>query len=105
MLIYLNYVQDKDDIYAANTHQMESEVFKIYFKNLYLTILYLTVIGYGDAVSMPDLNTFKRDYTKLFLCMLFGFFVFQKSNAQLNMFISCIQDEQSLELMKETNLE
>ena len=55
---------------------MESEVFKIYFKNLYLVILFLTVIGYGDSVSMPDLNTFQRDYTKLFLCMLFGFFVF-----------------------------
>lgn len=54
---------------------------------------------------MPDLTTFQRDYSKLLLCMLFGFFVFQKINAQLNRFISSIEEEQTLELMKENVLE
>lgn len=54
---------------------------------------------------MPDLNTFKLDYTRLFLCMLFGFFVFQNINAQLNNFIASVKDEETLELMKESVLE
>lgn len=92
MNIYLEHIEREEKLSDATTH-LEDEVYKTYFKNLYLTILYLSVIGYGDRVSMPDLNTFQRDYTKLFLCMLFGFFVFQKINAQLNRFISSIEDE------------
>lgn len=104
MNIKLQNLEKSNDLSDA-TVNLEDEVYKTYFKNLYLTILYLSVIGYGDRVSMPDLTTFQRDYTKLFLCMLFGFFVFQKINAQLNRFISSIEDEQTLELMKETVLE
>lgn len=80
MNIYLMYVKDKS-FSDEDAIQVEDKVFYIYFKNLYLTILYLSVIGYGDVVSMPDLNTYIMDYTKLLFCMLFGFFVFQKVNA------------------------
>ena len=75
MTVYHKFVEDYNDN-ETDAIQIETEIFKVYFKNLYLTILYLSVIGYGDSVSMPDLNTFQRDYTKLLLCMLFGFFVF-----------------------------
>ena len=75
MDVYLKFVKD-DSFEGTDTIAMQTEVFNIYFKNLYLTILFLAVIGYGDAVSMPDLNAFILDYTKLFFCMLFGFFVF-----------------------------
>ena len=92
MLIYLKHFYSEDGLELAANH-LEIEVQKTYFKNLYLTILYLSVIGYGDPVSMPDLTTFQRDYSKLLLCMLFGFFVFQKINAQLNRFISSIEEE------------
>ena len=104
MKIYHQQVKD-NDFKNADLELIEDEMFYIYFKNLYLTILYLSVIGYGDVVSMPDLNTYIRDYTKLLFCMLFGFFVFQKINAQLNRFIQSIEDVQTLELMKENMLE
>ena len=48
--------------------------------------LAMTVVGYGDSRSMPDLATYKEDYTQLLVTMLVGFFSFQMSNAQLRGF-------------------
>jgi len=54
--------------------------------------LTLTVIGYGDPVSMPDLETYKVDYWYLYLCMLSGFLVYQQSNALLSNFLKQLHE-------------
>ena len=49
--------------------------------SFYLITLTLTVIGYGDSVSMPSLTEIKGDYKVLVFIMLLGLLAFSQVNA------------------------
>jgi hypothetical protein len=51
-------------------------MFDLNLKQFYLFGLTLTVIGYGDPVSMPDLTSHNEDYQYMLFSMMFGIFAF-----------------------------
>jgi len=60
---------------------------EFYLRIIYLISVTFTVVGYGDPVSMPNLNDHPADYWFLYLCMLTGFLAYQQANAQLASFL------------------
>lgn len=52
----------------------------------------LSVVGYGDPVSMPDLPNFTRDYWVLYTCILSGFMAYQNANASFSNLIKRISN-------------
>ena len=45
-------------------------------QQFYFMCITMTVVGYGDSVSMPDLLTHPEDYTTLSIIILSGTFMF-----------------------------
>lgn len=47
----------------------------------------MSVIGYGDSVSMPNLQDYKEDVATLYMTMLVGLFAFSFFSGQLGSFL------------------
>ena len=61
---------------SITIEELREKANSIFYHEFYLMCLTLTVVGYGDSVSMPDLSTYKSDYQWLLLSMLAGLFGF-----------------------------
>ena len=57
----------------------------------------LTVVGYGDPISMPDLSTYPEDVKIILFCMIAGFLSFQSTQVRFAKVISAAsQNDMSL---------
>ena len=70
-------VNDHLDKDMALTDGFKYANFDVNLNQFYLFGLTMTVIGYGDEVSMPNLENHKDAYQWQLLCMMFGMFAFQ----------------------------
>ena len=56
---------------------------EIYFKEFYFILTTLSVVGYGDGISLPDISNFENDRGIWLLMMLAGLFVFSFFSGKL----------------------
>ena len=67
---------------ASSLHNIyelfEYQILETYLVNFYLWTLTMSTVGYGDSVSMPELDSFISDYYMLtfnLLASILGFFL------------------------------
>ena len=68
------------------------DLYGLLFYEFYLMVLTLTVVGYGDSISMPDLTYFNEDYTLFTLTMLAGWLGFSLFNSHIISIIESIKE-------------
>ena len=70
--------------------RMFIDLYDLVKNEMYLMVITLSVVGYGDEVSMPDLSYFKEDYTLFTFTMLAGWLGFSLCNSHIISIIDSI---------------
>ena len=90
--IYMEKFKNKMDIefgeeFDAIFKAIYQELELLEYEQFYFISLTMSVIGYGDSVSMPNLQDNKEDFATLYLTMLVGLFSFTFFSGQLGSFL------------------
>ena len=64
-----------------------AELEQLEYEQFYFISLTMSVIGYGDSVSMPNLQDNKEDFATLYLTMLVGILAFSFFSGKLGNFL------------------
>ena len=78
--------------YNKMMERMFIDLYDLLKNEMYLMVLTLSVVGYGDEISMPDLTYFKEDYTLFTFIMLAGWLGFSLCNSHIISIIDSIKE-------------